>query len=194
MNVTPEIKAFGNTDIYLIDAILKEYFRDVKSVLDAGCGEGRNLPYFLMNNYRVRGIDENAAAIRLCRIMAKSYQKNEELYDFTEGDLRTLPYNDHEFELVIISAVLHFASNENDFLKMLEELVRVTKSGGILFIRMASNHCSISINSENNFTFLLPIEKLESLLKDFNLEKMEPVKSVLVEDKRVMTTLVLRKK
>ena len=194
MNVTPIIKAFGNTDLYLIDAILKDHFSNMKSVLDAGCGEGRNLPYFLSANFDVTGIDQNTSAVRMCRLMAKSFQQNEELYKFDEGDIRELPYKTGKFDLVISSAVLHFAKDTDDFRHMFSELVRVLAPNGILFVRMSSNHCQLEKYSENNFTFLLPVEDIDKLLTEFSLEKVEPVKSVIVEDKRVMTTLILRKR
>ena len=37
----------GNTDIYLLDQIMKERYKRGESILDAGCGEGRNLHWFL---------------------------------------------------------------------------------------------------------------------------------------------------
>ena len=46
-----------NTDIYLVDQILKGNFNDFKTVLDVGCGAGRNLPYFLENGFEVFGLD-----------------------------------------------------------------------------------------------------------------------------------------
>ncbi|RYD73106.1 MAG: class I SAM-dependent methyltransferase, partial [Sphingobacteriales bacterium] len=47
----------NETDIYLIDQILKNRFHPEMKILDAGCGDGRNLNYFLYNNYNVYGVD-----------------------------------------------------------------------------------------------------------------------------------------
>jgi hypothetical protein len=89
---------------------------------------------------------------------------------------------------------MHFARDEAEFLSMMSELIRVLKRHGIAFIRMASTIGSDKIILENGFSFLLTRDLIEHCLKKFHLEKLEPVKSVNVEDKRVMTTLLLKKK
>ena len=54
---------FGDIDIYLFDQILKGRFSINQSVLDAGCGNGRNLIYFLRNGYEVFAVDETPHAV-----------------------------------------------------------------------------------------------------------------------------------
>ena len=48
MNIREE---FGDIDIYLFDQLLKGRLDASMSLLDAGCGGGRNLYYFLRNGY-----------------------------------------------------------------------------------------------------------------------------------------------
>jgi ubiquinone/menaquinone biosynthesis C-methylase UbiE len=194
MNVTDLNKLYGSLDIYLLDAIMKGYFEEKNSVLDVGCGEGRNLVYFLQSDYEVHGIDKNESCIRLCNMMAKSYRTNFDKLNFQCSDATTLPYADDYFDIVLSSAVMHFARDEAEFLSMMSELIRVLKRHGIAFIRMASTIGSDKIILENGFSFLLTRDLIEHCLKKFHLEKLEPVKSVNVEDKRVMTTLLLKKK
>ena len=43
----------GNIDIYLLDQILKDRFKKSFKILDAGCGEGRNLIYFVRNGFKL---------------------------------------------------------------------------------------------------------------------------------------------
>jgi hypothetical protein len=40
-------QAYGNIDIYLFDQLLKGRYDNCKKVLDVGCGNGRNLFYWL---------------------------------------------------------------------------------------------------------------------------------------------------
>ncbi|MFF0830953.1 hypothetical protein ACFYU8_29590 [Brevibacillus sp. NPDC003359] len=40
---------FGDMDIYLFDQLLKGRVTKDMRILDAGCGSGRNLVYFLRN-------------------------------------------------------------------------------------------------------------------------------------------------
>jgi ubiquinone/menaquinone biosynthesis C-methylase UbiE len=194
MKVTDINKLYGSLDIYLLDAIMKGYFDEKRSVLDIGCGEGRNLTYFLHNNYFVFGIDKNESCIRLCKMMAKSHQSDPAKFNFQCSDASSLPYMDNYFDIVISSAVMHFARDEAEFFSMLSEAVRVLKSQGIIFIRMASTIGIDAKISENGFTFFITRELIEHCLNKFNLEKLEPVKSVNEEDQRVMTTLLLKKK
>jgi len=44
---------FGNIDIYLFDQLAKGTYDNCKTVLDAGCGGGRNLLYFLKSGVEV---------------------------------------------------------------------------------------------------------------------------------------------
>jgi tellurite methyltransferase len=57
------VRYFRNIDLYFFDHILKERFNLKMQVLDAGCGGGRNIVYFLRNGYKVFGTDENEDAI-----------------------------------------------------------------------------------------------------------------------------------
>jgi len=55
---------FGNIDIYVFDQILRGRIAPGMRILDAGCGAGRNLVYFLRSGYDVFGVDADAAAVR----------------------------------------------------------------------------------------------------------------------------------
>lgn len=203
MEISDLNKHLGNIDIYLLDQILKGRYKSFKKVLDAGCGEGRNLIYFLNNKYDVYGIDQNPNAIRMLQFVSKSINHDQLKENFSVGSIAKLPYADHYFELIICSAVLHFAENQEHFLQMFNELVRVAQKDSQIFIRMASNiGAEQKINTDTNsktqipdgsFRFLLTRSLLEKLMTDFPVKLIEPVKTVNVEDKRFMTTLVLQK-
>ena len=40
----------GNTDIYLLDQILKSRYQQEDKILDVGSGKGRNIHWFYHNN------------------------------------------------------------------------------------------------------------------------------------------------
>src|SRR3954470_1876972 len=61
---------FGGIDIYLFDQLLRGRIPIGSTILDAGCGAGRNLVYFLRAGYRVLGADVDPAAIAAVRQMA----------------------------------------------------------------------------------------------------------------------------
>lgn len=193
----------GNIDIYLLDAILKGRFSPGMRILDAGCGEGRNLHWFIRNNYDTWGCDSNPAAIRMLQYVARSLNKDFDRNRFITAPLEELPYPDTMFDAVICSAVLHFAENRQHFLKMWEHLYRVLKPGGLLFVRMTSSlGIEQALNEPTNgkhflpdgsLRFLLTEELLKELLQSYPGKLVEPLKSVLVQNARSMATVVLQK-
>jgi len=103
---------FGEIDIYLFDQLLRGRFDRRRSVLDAGCGGGRNLPYFLRHGFDVRAIDADASAIRSVRELASSLNPALPLEQIQQGSLTALPWPDASTDAVICSAVLHFARDD----------------------------------------------------------------------------------
>ena len=194
---------FGDIDIYLFDQILKERFNGEMSILDAGCGGGRNLVYFLRCGYQVFAVDQNPQAIEQVRFLAKSLHPNLSPENFQISTVEKMPFKDEQFDRVISSAVLHFAENERHFTKMLAEIWRVLKPEGLFFARLAS-----SIGIENriekigNGRYLLPDgserflvdeEMLIMTTKRFGGIWLEPLKTTNVQNLRCMTTWVLLK-
>ena len=189
----------GNTDIYLLDQIMKQRYRETDKVLDAGCGKGRNLHWFLMNKIAVYGLDMEREAIEQLRVQYPSLPAER----FATGDIQELPYRDDFFDHIISSAVLHFANSQQQFNAMLAEMVRVLKPDGTMFIRMTSDigieqsviHLADGVYSipDGSQRFLLTRALLKKLLTDHPLSLIEPVKTVNVQDLRCMTTVVLQK-
>ncbi len=54
---------FGEIDIHLFDQLLKGRLPHETQLLDAGCGTGRNLVYFLRSGYSVFGVDQSSEAL-----------------------------------------------------------------------------------------------------------------------------------
>src|SRR5687768_7567421 len=135
-----ELRAWlGEIDIYLFDQILRGRFDTRRRILDAGCGDGRNLVYFLRRGFDCHGIDQDAAAIARVRRLAAALAPTLPAAHFEPGDLQDLPFDDGSFDAVICSAVLHFADDEAHFGRMLEEMWRVLAPNGVFFARLASN-------------------------------------------------------
>ena len=193
----------GNIDIYLLDQILKARFSSGYKILDSGCGEGRNLIYFLKNGFQVWGIDKNAAAIKMLKYVVKSIDSTYPQDRFISSKVEDMPYVDHEFDAIISSAVLHFAESKSHFLSMFGELTRVIKPTGILFARMATDlGMEDQVKPIGDGKYLLPDESVRFLLSkqllketmdQFGFEFVEPLKAVIVDHQRCMSTLVLRK-
>ena len=62
---------FGQIDIYLFDQLLKGRISPGMRILDAGCGSGRNLVYFLREGYEVYAVDPDVQAVESVRSLAR---------------------------------------------------------------------------------------------------------------------------
>lgn len=195
-----ELNDIINTDIYVIDQILKGRYNKGGKLLDAGCGDGRNISWFVVqSNFDVYAIDTDLDAINNL-LQAYPSLKPDQLMC---ASVHSLPFNDAFFDHIICSAVLHFAKSKEDFFQMFSELNRVLKSGGSLFIRMASDivieNKIVSLGGgrfslpDGTDRFLLTKALIKQLLTRFPMRLAEPVKTTNVEDIRGMTTLVMVK-
>ncbi|MEQ1763660.1 MAG: class I SAM-dependent methyltransferase, partial [Pyrinomonadaceae bacterium] len=116
---------FGNIDIYL------GRIHPPLSLLDAGCGGGRNLVYFLRNGFEVFAVDTDPRSVEQVRHLAAKLAPELPPQSFRTADVAEIPFADEKFDLVISSAVLHFARDEEHFDQMLNEMWRVLKRGGM---------------------------------------------------------------
>lgn len=189
----------GQTDIYLIDQIMKNRYSTGNTILDAGCGGGRNMPWFLQNNINLFGIDlSEAAIINLKNKYPSLPDKNLQI-----SSVEKMSFAGNFFNHIISSAVLHFAKSEVHFKEMLGEMVRVLQPGGSLFIRMTSDigiEDKVLLIGDGNYQipdgsmrFLLTKKLLAECVEMFGLSFLEPLKTVNVDDVRCMSTLVLQK-
>lgn len=190
----------GQTDIYLIDQIMKGRYVADDIILDAGCGSGRNMYWFLKNGFTITGIDINEVAIEELKVNYPGLSENSLLV----SPLDNTPFANNHFNHIICSAVLHFAKSLAQFNSMFTELVRILKPGGTLFIRMTSDigiEEKVTPITDGVYTipdgstrFLLTRQLLTAAMKQNKLSFMEPLKTVNVDDVRCMSILLLQKK
>jgi SAM-dependent methyltransferase len=194
---------FGGIDIYLFDQLLKGRLSPPLRVLDAGCGGGRNLIYFLREGYDVCGVDQSAASVAQVRALASALAPQLPAGNFRAEPVEAISFADASFDFVISSAVLHFATDERHWRAMVEEMWRVLKPGGIFFARLASG---IGIESEvrriegrryhlpdGSDRFLVDERMLTETTESLGGEWLEPLKTVVVQHARSMSTWCLRK-
>lgn len=102
-----------------------------ESVIDAGCGNGRNLIY-LANEFEMKGVgvDISAAAIS----QAKAASKDLGISYFVGTAADPLPAEDGTQALALDMMTSHFL-NHDERAKLRDELFRVLKPGGHLFMK-----------------------------------------------------------
>ena len=194
---------FGEIDIYLFDQLLRGRFDGARTVLDAGCGAGRNLVYFLRNGFEVFGTDRDAAAIARARRLAAELAPSTPADHFVHAPVEAMPFGDASMDAVLSSAVLHFADDEAHFAAMLGEMWRVLRPGGLFFARLAS---TIGIEGrteplrgrrhrlpDGSERFVVDAAFLAHHAGLLGAVPLDPLKTTVVQDLRAMTTWCLRK-
>lgn len=195
---------FGSIDIYLFDQLLRGRIRAGMTVLDAGCGRGRNLVYFLRESFEVFGVDPDPDAIREVQALARNLAPGLPASNFRAEPVESNGFPDRAADVVLSSAVLHFARDEAHFLAMLAGSWRLVRPDGLFFCRLASE-----IGMEGRFTplggrrfrllddsdrFLVDEAYLLDLTSGLGADLLDPLKTTVVQNLRCMTTWVLRKR
>ena len=140
MDPSAELRAIlGSIDVYLFDQLLRGRFDGRESVLDVGCGGGRNLEYLLRAGLRVYAVDRDPEAIADVTALAARLAPGLPSAHFAVADARRLPHEDGSFDAVVCNALLHFARDEEEFRAWLDECGRVLAPGGLFFARLCSD-------------------------------------------------------
>ena len=196
-------RQFGQIDIYLFDQLLRGRIRPGMRVLDAACGSGRNLVYLLQSGVDVFATDADVRAVDAVRRLAARLAPHLPADNVRVEPVERMTFPDAMADVVISSAVLHFAADDAQFDAMVREMWRVLKRGGMLFCRLAS-----SIGMEDlveplgGRRFALPDGSTrylvdESMLMDLTARLggtlLDPLKTTVVQNQRCMTTWVVRK-
>jgi SAM-dependent methyltransferase len=193
--------SFGEIDIYLFDQILKGRFDQRPRVLDAGCGGGRNLPFFLRHGFTCYGIDSDPQAIAEVRALSSKLAPGLPEGHFQLGKVDAMPWDSGTMDAVISSAVLHFADDEAHFGRMVDEMWRVLAPDGLLFVRLAS---TIGIETQvgqvagrrvrlpdGSVRFVVDQDMLLRWTERLGGRLLDAIKTTNVQQQRCMTTWCL---
>src|SRR4029453_8082835 len=97
---------FGQIDIYLFDQLLRGRITPGMRILDAGCGSGRNLVYFLRERYEVFGADADRVSIEAVRRLAAELVPDLPAENFRVEPVEGMTFPDSFADVVLSSAVL----------------------------------------------------------------------------------------
>jgi tellurite methyltransferase len=193
----------GPVDIYLFDQILRGRILPGMTVFDAGCGSGRNLVLLLRQDCDVLAVDSDPRAVDEVRALAAELAPRLPASNFRAEAIESNTFPEASADVVLSSAVLHFARDEDHFRSMLAGSWRVLRPGGLFFCRLAS-----SIGMEGRFEplggrrfrlldgterFLVDAPFLLALTGALGGSLADPLKTTVVQDLRCMTTWVVRR-
>jgi tellurite methyltransferase len=194
----------GEIDIYLFDQLLRGRVAPGATVLDAGCGGGRNLVYLLRAGHPVYGADEAPQAVASVQALAARLAPGLPSSNFRCEAVEAMSFPDGFADLVISSAVLHFARDHEQFRAMLAGTWRSVRPGGMFFCRLAS---TIGLGGlarplgEGRFRlpdgtdrYLVDETQLLDATATMGGELLDPLKTTNVQNQRCMTTWVVRRR
>ena len=194
---------FGDIDIYVFDQLLRRRIAPGMRVLDVGCGSGRNLVHLLRSGYEVFGVDADPNSIEAVRQLASKVAPHIQSDNFRTEPIERITFPEGFADVVLSSAVLHFARDDEQFMAMLEGSWKVLKRGGLFFCRLASSigmedevrsiagrRCRLPDGSDR---YLVDAALLMQLTQDLGGELLDPLKTTIVQNQRCMTTWVMRK-
>lgn len=93
------------------------------SILDIGCGNGKNM--FYRKDINCKGCDISTEQVRICQ---------EKGLDVIHSSMTSLPYRNNEFNNAICIASYHHLDNDTDREASLKEIYRCLKPGGKVLI------------------------------------------------------------
>ncbi len=117
--------------------VLREH--KAKSVLDFGCGTGILTVQIATAGFNVIGLDHSAGMLEVLSRRLEHLNLTSNCH-LQVGDGEALPFEDESFDGVVCTGVLHHIPNID---KVLEELVRIIRKNGLLFIIEPNNEGDI---------------------------------------------------
>jgi ubiquinone/menaquinone biosynthesis C-methylase UbiE len=185
-------ESISTTD-WLIKYISKYIELKNKKILDWGCGPGRlirHLPSMVENGCEFYGTDYNSNSIEWC-------SKNLSGIQFNKNTLEAkLPYPDNYFDVIYGISIFTHLSEQMHY-NWRDELFRILKKGGILFITTQGDNFKLKLTPKElvdynqgrlivrgnvkeghrTFASFQPKAFMQNLLKDVEIIVHEEVKS-----------------
>lgn len=151
------------------------------SVLEVGCGQGRESIELSRQGFRVHGFDHSPLAISTA--LAAAHTHGEEI-DFTQHDaLEPFPYQDRQFDGVFAHLSLHYF-DDHETQGVFQEIWRVLKPGAPIYFTVRSTSdplCGRGQEVGTNMYCLnghlrrfLSLDYLNELLSEWRIELLEP--------------------
>lgn len=105
-------------------------YSGVKTIMDAGCGDGRNIKPFLESGFHVIGVDASSSAISICK---KHFGDHSEL-ELIQADLTSVSYPE------VIDALMcdHVLTHVKDAGAAIDNFYRLLRKGGYALIEFTS--------------------------------------------------------
>ena len=125
---------------------LLDYFKDFEpkgTLLDLGCGKGRDCIEIAKLGYKVTGVDISKVGINQMILKAKEHDLN---IQGIVGDIYTFD-KINEFDIILLDSMLHFYKNDKvKETQFLENILKQMKKDSVL--------CNLLMKSNKNETYI----------------------------------------
>ncbi|MGC9384300.1 MAG: class I SAM-dependent methyltransferase [Kosmotogaceae bacterium] len=191
-------------DVYYLLHRWKE--KGYKRFLDLGCGMGRHSVFFAENGFQVTGCDLSESGLRILKESAK--EKNLDI-NIVKGDIAELPFENESFDAILSYHSIYHVDSQG-MSKVIEEIRRVLKKGGEIFLTLlskrtysytASDSVVVSENvrlkkeEEGNIFphYYVDYDDIKSLFKEFEIISIRQIEDYLDEKSSCRYFSLLRK-
>tara|TARA_Y100000389_G_scaffold202037_2_gene246311 strand:- start:348 stop:935 length:588 start_codon:yes stop_codon:yes gene_type:complete len=169
---------FSNTRYSLWNSVeeFSKNFTKESSMLDAGCGNGKNMKHIKCKVGKATGFDNCKKFVEKC---------SKDGLDVIEADVRDIPYDDNSFDFIICIAVIHHLKNECERVKAMTELIRALKPGGKVLVtvwafesdkysmkrKFIKGDNTVTFNRKNRYYFVHDKDSFQDFCDKFPFEK-----------------------
>jgi len=148
-----------------------EFFKDVepgKTVIDVGCGEGRNSIYLAELGHNVDAFDISVAGVNKAKKIAVD---NKVSVNFWVQDLAEFVF-EKEYDMIVSQGVLHLPEKDvrDNFIK---KAMQNTKVGGYDLISIFTNRLPATPDNAPFTKSLFDVGELPEIYKDWEIIKHE---------------------
>ena len=181
---------------------LQKFISQKHRILDVGCGYGRITIPLAKMGYQVEGIDLSPNLLEEAKKQAKIAKLK---LAFKVGDMRSLPYKDKHFDIVICMwSTFSYMLTEQNQTQAINEMYRVLAKNGTLIIDLpattenkirngvfiAPNVLKRDIAGIKHIVYLHTRETLSNLLRDLKNIKTYEIKYQNINGKRRLLVFV----
>lgn len=154
-------------------AFFKNKGKQIKKILDLGCGAGRNTQFLFESGYDVYACDWYDGMVKATRERLSKIGLDKPFIEkrVIKASMLDLPYKDNFFDVVLSNGVFHNAASLREMGLAFKETSRVLKKKGyVCFNLFSSNYIDPSLKRISDHVYLTK-EKLSMVL----ISKMEVV-------------------
>lgn len=167
--------------------------KNFKTILDVGCGLGRNCIFLAKQGFDLSGFDLSEHSVN--QTLQKAEAQNVKLNKFVVSDMLSFPFEDNSFDGILAMNVISHTDYEG-FKKVLNEIKRTLKPGGEAYFTLGSKEsywfnnpdCTyvdeytrirVEDGPENGIPhFYIGDEDCKNLFNDFTIIKIQNIREL----------------